>query len=437
MMGQFKNVFLIFVAFLAFVGKPYADMLGHGGMVRAVAFSPDGRRVLTGSFDYSAIIWDFEEQRQIARLDGHNGPVTAVAFVASGDQAVTGSDDHVVRIWKMNGEKASLLHRLEGHTHKVMSLAVSTDGRTIASGGWDKTVRLWDAITGKSIQTIKVTTPVNAVTFVNAGKWLAIGGHDNIIRLLDVETGLSHGVLSGHQMGITRLRAIPGGMRLISASIDKSVRVWDIPKLKLLRTLERHESQVFDVDILPNGDAVVSVGRDGNLIWWSLKTGKIIRTIKAHDKIVWSVSVSPDGRFAVTGSSDETGRVWHLASGDRIGAEAPPSSEPQPWMKSQHPGAQLYRKCARCHVLDAASGQRSGPPLRGLFGRRVGSVAGYNYSKALTDARFEWNDETIFKLFDLGPDKFMPGTKMPLQRIRNPKRLVQLVDYLKQLTAPP
>ncbi len=238
-------------------------------------------------------------------------------------------------------------------------------------------------------------------------------------------------------MGITRLRAAPGGMRLISASIDKSVRVWDVANLKLIQTLERHESQVFDVDILADGRSAVSVGRDGNLVRWNLQTGKIDRTIKAHDKIIWGVAVSPDGRFAVTGSSDETGRVWHLASGDRIGAEAPPVGEPQPWMKSQHPGAELYRKCARCHVLDAASGRRSGPPLRGLFGRRAGSVAGYNYSEALNGARFDWNDETIFKLFDLGPDKFLPGTKMPLQRVGDPKRLVQLVDYLKQLTALP
>lgn len=436
-MKRFRCAILILGVGLALAGTPRADMIGHGGMVRAVAFSPDGRRVLTGSFDFSAIVWDFEEQRQLARLDGHDGPVTAVAFVAGGEQAVTASDDRVVRIWRLSGDKPSLLHRLEGHTHKVMGLAVSADGRIIASGGWDKTVQLWDGATGGPIRTINVTTPVNAVAFVNAGKWLAVGGHDNTIRLLDVETGLSRGVLSGHQMGITRLRAAPGGLRLISASIDKTVRLWDVPELKLVRVLERHDSQVFDVDFLPDGGSAVSVGRDGFLIRWNLESGKIDRSIKAHDKIIWGVAVSPNGRFAVTGSSDETGRVWHLASGDRIGAEAPRVGEPQPWMDSNHPGARLYRKCARCHVLDAASGRRSGPPLRGLFGRRAGSVAGYNYSGALTDAQFVWNDETIFKLFDLGPDKFLPGTKMPVQRVGDPKRLVQLVDYLKQLTAPP
>ncbi|MBI2978577.1 MAG: c-type cytochrome, partial [Rhodospirillales bacterium] len=141
--------------------------------------------------------------------------------------------------------------------------------------------------------------------------------------------------------------------------------------------------------------------------------------------------------FAVTASSDERVRVWHLESGDRIGITGETDDEPQPWLTSDHPGAPLFKKCARCHSLNANGHERSGPHLAGLFGRPAGSVKGYNYSKALTDVDFKWNEETLFQLFDQGPDKYLPGTKMPVQRVTSREQLAQLVEYLKQITRTP
>jgi cytochrome c len=89
---------------------------------------------------------------------------------------------------------------------------------------------------------------------------------------------------------------------------------------------------------------------------------------------------------------------------------------------------------ARCHALTADGPSRSGPHFANLFGRKVGSVSGYHYSDALKSADFEWNDETLFRLFDIGPDKMLPGTKMPVQRVTDDAQLTALVDYLKVLT---
>ena len=80
--------------------------------------------------------------------------------------------------------------------------------------------------------------------------------------------------------------------------------------------------------------------------------------------------------------------------------------------------------------------RRSGPHFAGLFGRRAGSVSGYNYSQALDGAKFLWNEATLQKLFEQGPDVFLPGTKMPLQRIPDPGQLGELIAYLRELTAP-
>ncbi|MEE8274895.1 MAG: cytochrome C, partial [Alphaproteobacteria bacterium] len=93
--------------------------------------------------------------------------------------------------------------------------------------------------------------------------------------------------------------------------------------------------------------------------------------------------------------------------------------------------------CARCHSLIVDGLRRSGPHFSGLFGRRVGSVPGYNYSAALRDRDFVWDDETLYSLFHEGPDVFLPGTKMPVQRIPSDEQLAQLIDYLREITAVP
>ena len=430
------GLFVIFALAAALSGRPLpavADLSGHGGMVRAIDVSPDGHRAFTGSFDFSAIVWDFGTQTEIGRLDEHAGPVTAVAFAPDGKRALTASDDMTAIVWNL--ETLEPIHRLAGHKHKVMAVAVSADGRLAATGSWDKTVRIWDLRTGAVVREIYVATPVNTIAFLGASTKLAIGGHDPVIRLVDAATGLRLGKFEGHRMGITQLATSADGGQLISASIDKTLRLWNLREPTEVRVYEGHDGQVFAARFSADGETALSAGRDGVLVQWDLASGRQKQTIDAHDAIIWGLGVSPDGRFALTASSDETVRVWHLGTGDRIGIEAAPSDEPKPWLTSDHPGASLFGKCAKCHSLSANGARRSGPHLSGLFGRRAGSVPDYKYSSALTGADFVWNERTLFRLFDEGPDKVLPGTKMPVQRVTDSQRLAQLVEYLKELTA--
>ena len=197
-----------------------------------------------------------------------------------------------------------------------------------------------------------------------------------------------------------------------------------------------HDGQVFGAVFSPDGRSALTAGRDGFVVQWDLERGEATRQIRAHDRIVWAVRFTPDGRFAISGSSDDHARVWHLETGDRVGQtdEEAESEEAKPWLTSDHPGAKLFTKCARCHAIRAEDRQRSGPYLKGLFGRRVGSVSGYKYSPALTGVDFVWNEQTLFDLFDRGPDKVLPGTKMPVQRVPDATELGHLVNYLKALT---
>lgn len=407
-----------------------ADLVGHGGTVRAVAISPDGRRVATGSFDYSVRLWDFAEQSEIFVLDGHAGPVNAIAFVGTA-RAVSASDDGAI-VWTLATGKPAF--KLEGHRHKTMGVAVSPDQLWVATAGWDRTVRLWNVRDGSASSVLATTEPMNAVVFAANGTRIAAGGHDGFLWLWDRASGALKGKLSGHERGITQLAVSPDGKRILSAGIDRTVRLWDAEQEAEIAVYRHHDAQVYAVAFLPDGRRAVSAGRNGIVAVWSLADGKVEREIKAHESIVWGLVPSPDGRFVVSVASDGSGRVWHLETGDRIGLAAETPDEAQPWLADPHPGAKLFPKCARCHSLTADGAKKSGPHFAGLFGRKVGSLDGYHYSAALKDAAFAWDEAMLFRLFDDGPDVMLPGTKMPVQKITNSEQLRQLIDYLKQAT---
>lgn len=420
-------------AIALFLAAPVAaDLIGHGGMVRSVDVSPDGERILTGSFDYSARLWDAGDQSEVKILDLHEGPVTSVGFSPDGVHGLTTSDDFTAIFWNL--DTGEMVQRLKGHKHKVMTSAFSRDGRRVVTGSWDNTARVWDVASGETQVVLSTNGPVNAVAFFDDDRFIATGGHHPVIEIWNAETGDIAGKLEGHRAGITALRVSPDGTYALSSSIDKTIMLWDLQSQQMIREIEVRDGQVFDVRFSPDGRRAVTAGRDGYIVEWNLDDGMPLHEIYAHERIVWSVAYTPDGRFAVSASSDEEARVWHLETGDRIGIRTDRVAEAQPWLESDHPGASLYPKCAQCHALEADGPARSGPHFEGLYGRPAGAVAGYRYSSALTDVDFVWDSENLFRLFDEGPDKMLPGTKMPIQKVTNPDDLADLVDYLRILT---
>jgi cytochrome c len=149
---------------------------------------------------------------------------------------------------------------------------------------------------------------------------------------------------------------------------------------------------------------------------------------------VWSVAFTPDGRTLLSGGADGLVVSHRLDQPAEAGAPPQVQAAAQP-AAAQERGAVLFRKCAACHTLTPDGGHRAGPSLYGLFGRVAGTHPDYPYSPALRASRLVWNAQTIDRLFEVGPETLVPGSKMPLQRMPDAEDRARLIAYLKQVTA--
>jgi len=413
-----------------------ADMVGHGGVIRSVAISADGRTVLTASFDYSARLWQFDEQREIVLLDGHEGPVNDAVFLDGGGRAATVGADGKVLLWNLaNG---TLEAELPGHDGRAMAAAVSADGKVLLSGGWDGRVLLSDLATHERRLEIKTGAPVTGVGFAHGGRAIVSGGTDGALHVWRSSDGGAVETFGGHELGVTKMITSADGRWLLSIGQDDTARLWDLERLSLRAEYTPiPERNPIAAALAPDGSSLLLAYLDGEVLHFDAARGTFKGSFQAEDGPVWSLAYSADGRFALTAGAEERVKVWHLETGDRISVAAEgEDARPQPWLESRHPGARLFRKCAGCHALSLDERQRSGPHFSELFGRRAGAVEDYHYSRALQGSEIVWTKESLTALFRDGPDRYLPGTKMPVQRISDEAELRHLIDYLELITHP-
>ena len=408
-----------------------ADMTGHGGLIRSLQMSRDGIHALTGSFDYTARLWRFDEQSTVLILEGHDGPVNAARFITGTDMAVSAGVDGRVIFWSLINGTPRFIR--QGHAGRAMSVAIGPDGATVLSGGWDGGLVLWDTATGTRLKHIETKVPLVSVGFSDDGAILVAGDRHGVLHLYRASDGIETARRAAHEVGLTEMVVSPDGRGLVSIGLDNLARVWSLPDLDLIVDfLPTPEVKPVTVALSADRSRILVGYIDGGVLHLNANTGAVLREIRVDKAPVWAAAFSPDGNFALLADGSEKVGIWHLPTGDRISvADEANTERPTPWLQSDHPGARLFRKCANCHALSEREPQRSGPHFAGLFGRPAGTVDGYRYSNALLGTGITWNRESLRRLFGLGPDKVLPGTKMPVQRVTGPKALDALIDYLE------
>ncbi|MCF3588233.1 CHAT domain-containing protein [Planktothrix agardhii 1029] len=290
---------------------------GHAKPVYAVSFSPDGKRLATGSWDNTVKLWDANTGKEIQTLRGHTDRVYGVSFSPDGKRLATGSWDNTVKLWDANTGKE--IYTLRGHTDWVWDVSFSPDSKRLASASGDKTVKLWDVSAGKEIQTLTGHTDgLRGVSFSPDGKRLATASSDKTVKLWDSTTGKEIQTLTGHTNWVWGVSFSPDGQRLATASADKTVKLWDSATGKEIQTLTGHTNWVRGVSFSPDGQRLATASEDNTVKLWDSATGKEIQTLTGHTDRVNRVSFSPDGQRLATTSDDKTVKLWDSTTGKEI-----------------------------------------------------------------------------------------------------------------------
>jgi cytochrome c len=419
---------VIAIAFALGATAAVAQLRGHGGPVRALAISSDGQTLISGSFDGSAIRWSLARDVAEQVLRFHSDAVNAAAWLKDGRAATAGADGRIA-IWSAGKQQPDIV--FEGHTAPIAALALSPDGAILASASWDHTVRLWP-LNGNASRVLEGHSQnVNGVAFSADGKAVVSVSYDLTIRIWPLDG-------DGSPATVT----LPAPINSVAVSADGEIAAGAADGK--IYFLDRSGKPTGDVAAGSSPVVALAVSKDNALLAAANIRGAVAiidrkarvaaRKLIGPGLPVWSVAFMPDNKTLLTGGADNLIRRWNAMSGEPIGAAIQENPADPLSAYAGDRGAEVFRACVACHTLTPDQGNKAGPTLSGIFGRKIATLPGYDFSEPLKKLDIVWTPETVSKLFEVGPATYTPGTKMPEQRIGSDEDRKALVHFLAHAT---
>ena len=347
-------------------GVRVTTLLGHDGPVRSIQFSADGKKLVSGSADKTARVWDLADAKfpELARF-AHEAAVTAVALNADATVAISGAADKSLKAWTVaDGEEAQ---NFAGHTAAIVAAAVLPDGTVVSAG--DTSVRFWNPANGQQTRTFAAPAAVTAMSLSPDGAQLIVGSANNALTVHNPANGQALFQLPGHLAPVKSVSFSGDGKRIASRSSDGECRIWDATgrlrearivasgestladgemppagvvhvaafgfspenillsdpgnRAGLLASSLRHliapaETPLTSVAFLPDGNGIVTAGADKIVRLWNPADGKEVRQFPGLTDVATSVLVSRDGTQIIAGSADKTVRIWKAADATAV-----------------------------------------------------------------------------------------------------------------------
>jgi len=332
----------------------------HSDVVRALAFSSDGRCLASGSYDSTVKVWEVESGA-LLWSGSHTTYISGIAYSPDGTVLASAGTDALVRLWdaktgalletlshpqavftlkwspdgrllatlgqdgqirlwqSVPGGPTTCVALLAGHTNWGMGLAYSPDGGLLASASWDRTIKLWEVATGSLLQTLAGQTDrVQTVVWSPDGRTLASAGFDHTIWLWDVEQHTYRTTLHGHTGVVFSLVFLPDSRRLLSGSVDGTLRLWDTERGQCEQTMQGYAVSLYDLAWSPDGSQLANGSSNGLVTIWDVENLTPPRLFQGHRYLVFGVAWSPDGRWLASSGWDNAIRIWDAATGECV-----------------------------------------------------------------------------------------------------------------------
>ncbi|WP_120502223.1 c-type cytochrome [Roseovarius sp. EL26] len=440
-MHKIAGAFLFWLMATTASAQEFTTLKGHGGPVMDIAIHPETGRVATASFDNSIGLW---LGRVPEWLEGHEAAVTTVRFIDE-NLLMSGGDDFRALLWAP-GEFGPL--QIVKHKGKITDVAFWSEGGLLATASWDGTIEvrramdlqrnneIIDPAYANSVSLTGHDAGINAVAFTPDGDVYS-ASTDGTIRFWDVSfEGVSSRIITENGFGINKMIVNARAGWLAYGAVDGVTRVIDPISGEILHDFTLERRPILSMAYHAGTDQLAVGDGQGYIMIIDTSAWEIIRDFRSMRRgPVWALAFSPDGAKIYAGGIEDIVYAWPVALLDTFDpAGGATRSFLQDPAKMSNGERQFMRKCSICHALTPPPSRKAGPTLYNVMGRRAGTVSGYNYSETLQGSDIVWSDDTINALFDEGPDHYIPGSKMPMQRITETQDRQDLIDFLRGAT---
>jgi WD40 repeat protein len=310
-------------------GQEVRTLGSHQEHISALAFSPDGKTLASGSFDGMIGLWDVATGKDLRPQAGHGAPVMSLALAPDGKHLASAGRDRTVRLWSLPDGKEQ--HVLTGHKEMVQAVAFAPDGRSLASVDASEAVCFWDSVSGKEVRRLPGGERRTWIySFAPDGKSLLGASVNGTVRRRDLATGDElrqyHGIGNNTASSVTFSpdgRTVAGVRQADQQAIrngatgasEGGVALWDTITGEQKAWIPERESAVSEVAFSPDGRMLAYSCTTGDVQLVDAATGKHRLRLKGHATRSAPLVFSGDGWSVISGSDDRTLRLWEVATG--------------------------------------------------------------------------------------------------------------------------
>jgi len=437
-----KNIVIFLVPLFLITNNLNAieQLTAHGGPVKGLAISKNNKYMASASFDYSVVLWKLNPIEENNTLIGHDAAVNTVKFSPRENILASGGDDNKLLLWplkyplKKDNEIEPFI--LGKHKGKIVDLDFSRNGKYLLSASWDGSVGIWDIKKRKNIRFLKGHKgPVYSVKYSKDNKYIYSSGYDGEIKMWEAKNGNYIRPLIKNGWGISVFEINEKKNFIAYGSTDGKIKITKMKEDTLILKIGEDRTPILSMYYLEKENLISFGNAKGRMIILDTNSWSLVRDFNAVNGPIWDNILFPKDSSLIVAGLDDFLTRWEIFDFPPEILERPgPARRFNPLKEVSNGEKQFARKCSVCHTLIANGKKRAGPTLYKIIGRKAGTLSGYKYSKALIKSDIIWNENTINELFDKGPDKVTPGTKMPIQKMKRYEDRKDLVMFLKEST---